>query len=88
MALEDLKEAITTAPVLHSLDYTSDNTIILSVDTSKIAVGFILGQKYEKGKVHPVHYGSIPMNEREARYSQPKLELYGLFRAPVFVSTW
>ena len=80
-AFEDLKEAITTAPVLRSLDYTSDNPIILSVDTSKTAVGFILGQKDEKGKVHPARYGSIPMNEREARYSQPKLELYGLFRA-------
>ena len=80
-AFEDLKEAITTAPVLKSLDYSSDNPIILSVDTSQTAVGFILGQKDEKGKVHPARYGSIPMNEREARYSQPKLELYGLFRA-------
>jgi hypothetical protein len=28
-----------------------------------------------------VRFGSIPWNEREARYSQPKIELYGLFRA-------
>lgn len=80
-AFEDLKDAITSAPVLKSLDYSSDNPIILSVDTSKTAVGFILGQKDDNGKVHPARYGSIPMNEREARYSQPKLELYGLFRA-------
>lgn len=35
----------------------------------------------EDGRRRPARYGSIPMNEREARYSQPKLELYGLFRA-------
>ena len=26
-------------------------------------------------------FGSITLNEREARFSQPKLELYGLYRA-------
>ncbi|KIO04186.1 hypothetical protein M404DRAFT_26398 [Pisolithus tinctorius Marx 270] len=26
-------------------------------------------------------YGLLPINERESRYSQPKLKLYGLFRA-------
>src|SRR6202044_4005842 len=26
-------------------------------------------------------FGSITLNDREARFSQPKLELYGLFRA-------
>lgn len=80
-AFEDLKQAITSAPVLRPIDYASENPLVLSVDTSKIAVGFILSQKDEKGKKHPARYGSIPMNEREARYSQPKLELYGLFRA-------
>jgi len=35
----------------------------------------------ENGKRRPAHYGSLPMNEREARYSQPKLELYGLYHA-------
>ena len=51
------------------------------MDTSYIAVGFILSQLDENGRKRPARYGSIPMNEREARYSQPKLELYGLFRA-------
>lgn len=80
-AFEDLKEAITSAPVLRPINYQSDEPIVLSVDTSKIAVGFILSQRNNDGKKHPARYGSIPMNEREARYSQPKLELYGLFRA-------
>ena len=55
--------------------------MILSVDTSKIAVGFILSQVDNEGRRRPARYDSIPMNEREANYSQPKLELYGLFRA-------
>jgi len=32
-------------------------------------------------KKYPLRYGSITLNEVESRYSQPKLELYGLFRA-------
>lgn len=80
-AFEDLKQAITSPPVLRPINYQSEHPIVLSVDTSKTAVGFILSQKDHTGKKHPARYGSIPMNEREARYSQPKLELYGLFRA-------
>jgi hypothetical protein len=80
-AFDDLKKCITEAPVLKPIDYKCGRMIILSVDTSYIAVGFILSQVGEDGKVHPARYGSIPMNEREARYSQPKLELYGLYRA-------
>ncbi len=30
---------------------------------------------------YPIVFGSITFNEHEARYLQPKLELYGVFRA-------
>ena len=80
-AFQTLKHLITTAPVLRPIDYNSENPIILSVDSSYIGVGFILSQNDDQGKRRPARYGSIPFNEREARYSQPKLELYGLFRA-------
>ena len=76
-----LKNIVSSSPALLSIDYKSDNPVILSVDTSQIAVGFILSQMDENGKRRPARYGSLPMNEREARYSQPKLELYGLYRA-------
>ena len=76
-----LKHAVSSAPALRPIDYTSPNPVILSVDTSKIAVGFILSQIDDDGKRRPARYGSLPMNERESNYSQPKLELYGLFRA-------
>ena len=80
-AFSTLKKAITSAPALRQIDHKSDRPVILAVDSSYIAVGFILSQIDEEGRRRPARYGSIPMNEREARYSQPKLELYGLFRA-------
>jgi hypothetical protein len=80
-AFDTLKELISSAPALNPIDYTTDRTVVLSVDTSLHAVGIILSQLDEQGRKRPARYGSIPMNERESRYSQPKLELYGLFRA-------
>ena len=80
-AFKELKHLITTAPVLRPINYESPHPVILSVDSSKIAVGIILSQIAEDGKRRPARYGSIPMNERESNYSQPKLELFGLYRA-------
>jgi len=80
-AFDHLKTVITSPPILRLIDYQSNNPVILSVDSSRIAVGFILSQVDDQGKRHPARYGSLPMNEREARYSQSKLELYGLYRA-------
>jgi transposase InsO family protein len=80
-AFEELKKAVVSAPALRSIDYSSDLTVILAVDTSKWAVGMVLLQLDEKGRRRPARYGSIPLNEVEQRYSQPKLELYGLYRA-------
>jgi transposase InsO family protein len=80
-AFDTLKGLVSSPPALRPIDYSSDQPIIISVDTSQIAVGFILSQQDENGKRRPARYGSLPMNDREARYSQPKLELYGLYRA-------
>ena len=80
-AFDTLKELVSTAPALRPIDYTSEQPIILSVDSSKYAVGFILSQLDEEGRKRPARYGSLPMNQRESNYSQPKLELYGLYRA-------
>ena len=42
----------------------------------------ILYQMADDGKTrHPARFGSIPMSPTESRYSQPKLELFGLYRA-------
>ena len=80
-AFEALKKAVASAPALRSIDYSSENAIIFAVDTSKYAVGIVLLQMDKAGNRRPARYGSIPLNKVEANYSQPKLELYGLYRA-------
>ena len=82
-AQELLKQAILTSPAIHAIDYESEEPIFLSVDTSYIAIGYVLAQGIPgKPKSHyPSRFGSMLLNERELKYSQPKLKLYGLFRS-------
>ena len=82
-AMQDLKDALLASPALKPIDYNSDSPVILSVDTSNIAVGLILSQcdPNDPKRRYFAKFGSITLNEREARFSQPKLELYGLYRA-------
>jgi len=55
---------------------------------SVIAVGFILAQRDAEGRRRPAKFGSIAWNERISKYSQSKLELYGLFRALNVTKLW
>lgn len=80
-AFNGLKHAVTQAPALRPIDYTSNQPVILAVDTSMEAVGIVLLQIDEQGKRRPARYGSLPLTAVEGRYSQPKLELFGLFKA-------
>jgi Integrase zinc binding domain/RNase H-like domain found in reverse transcriptase len=80
-AMNSLKEAIINSSALRPIDYECGRPVTLAVDSSNIAVGFIIYQDGEDGVRYPSRFGSIPWNEREARYSQAKLELYGLYRA-------
>src|SRR6202453_4266202 len=82
-AQEDLKTALIESPALRAIDYTSLSPVILAVDTSYIAVGFHLCQcdDVNPRKRYYNRFCSITLNDRESRYSQPKLEIYGLYRA-------
>ncbi|KAL1944872.1 hypothetical protein VTO73DRAFT_2492 [Trametes versicolor] len=82
-AQDDLKRALANSPALRPIDYTSPANVILAVDTSHIAVGYLLAQceLENPSRRYFARFGSITLNTREAAYSQPKLELYGLFRA-------
>lgn len=82
-AMQDLKDALMASPALKPIDYQSVAPVILSVDTSSIAVGFILAQCDPNNTKlrYFAKFGSITLNEREGRFSQPKLELYGLYRS-------
>lgn len=80
-AMAQIKAAVLKVPDLTPIDYQCGREIVLAVDSSKIAVGFILLQEQERGPRRPSRFGSIAWNEVESRYSQPKLEIYGVWRA-------
>ncbi|KAJ2930445.1 hypothetical protein H1R20_g6649, partial [Candolleomyces eurysporus] len=80
-AMEKIKHLVTTCPAIKPIDYSSGNKVILAVDSSQIAVGYILSQMGNDGLRYCSRFGSITWNEQERRYSQSKIELFGLFRA-------
>ncbi len=82
-AQETLKNDLVNSQALRPINYESEAPVILAVDTSYIAVGFALCQLDELHKKirYFARFGSITLNEREARFSQAKLEIYGLYRA-------
>ena len=77
------QDVLLTSPALCPIDYTSNSPIILGVDTSSIAVGYLLCQcDADNPRIcHYMHFGSITLNDCKSRFSQPKLELYSLFCA-------
>jgi hypothetical protein len=79
-AFDRIKVAICNAPPLKAIKYDHEKGIVLAVDTSYMAVGYFLYQEdqLDTKKVNYLHFDSITLNEREARFSQPKRELYGL----------
>ena len=82
-AMADLKEALKNSVPLGNIDYENDGAVVLAVDTSYKAVGFYIYQESDdpKKKRTFIKFGSVTLNDREARFSQPKRELFGLKRA-------
>jgi hypothetical protein len=89
-AQEDLKQALVDSPTIRAINYKSDSPVILAVDTSHIAVSYHLCQcdPDDPKKRHYARFGSITLNDRESHFSQPKLELYGLYRSFCALKLW
>eukprot|EP00737_Agarophyton_chilense_P002014 gb/GEZJ01002279.1/.p1 GENE.gb/GEZJ01002279.1/~~gb/GEZJ01002279.1/.p1 ORF type:complete len:384 (+),score=41.68 gb/GEZJ01002279.1/:2514-3665(+) len=66
-AFEDLKKKMTTPPVLAFPDF--DSPFIVEKDASSVALGAVLSQKKEDGKVHPIQYASRSMTPAERNYA-------------------
>ncbi|KNZ81963.1 hypothetical protein J132_09284 [Termitomyces sp. J132] len=66
----------------HKLVLCAPTFKILAVDTSYIVVRYYLCQCTSDNCKECCYncFGSITLNDREARFSQPKLELYGLYQ--------
>jgi hypothetical protein len=82
-AQANLIKAILKSPALQPLDYESPSPVILAVDTSYIAVGYFLVQCNEENSRVQFYnwFRLITLNDCKAQFSQPKLEIYGLYCA-------
>src|ERR1700743_3457785 len=89
-SMDALKQAIADAPCLRTINYDWNTDIVLAVDTSWKGVGVQIYQidLVDPKKRHYAKFASIPLNQREARFSQPKRELYGLKRALTAMQYW
>jgi hypothetical protein len=91
-AMEKMKGLVSTAPVLVRIDYeiaklitplprsNDEGLVIVAVDSCSNGAGWVVYQ-HVKDEKHPAFFGSCTFSEVESRYSQPKCELYGVFRA-------
>ena len=78
-AFDNLKEALTTSPVLAYPDFSKP--FILETDASFKGLGAVLSQKDEKGRMRVIAYASRGLRGSEKNmnnYSSAKLELLGL----------
>ena len=74
LAMQTLKDALVASPALRAIDYDSPAPVVLAVDTSWKAIGFYIYQQDpdDVKKRYYTRFESITLNEREARFSQPK----------------
>ena len=76
MAFENLKKALSSAPVLAFP--RTDTDFIVTVDASKTAVGGELSQVQEDGMVHPVAYFSNSLKEAQRGWAPYTQEAFAL----------
>src|ERR1700681_799484 len=89
-SMDLVKDGVRNAKAIRPLDYENQGAIVLAVDSSYIGIGFYIYQedKDDPKKHYYAKFGSRPMNEREARFSQPKRELFGLKEALRMNKKW
>jgi hypothetical protein len=75
--MEGLKEILKSPPVLRQVEYDSGRPIIVTVDTSPIAIGWAVGQDDTDGKRFAIKFGARILTERQRAYPQVKRELLG-----------
>jgi transposase InsO family protein len=72
-----LKEAVTSAPVLRYPDF--NKPFIVSTDASAYALGFVLSQEFEDGE-HPIAFGSQSLKGSERNYGNTDREMLAIIR--------
>jgi len=74
--MEELKKILESPPVLKQANYDCGRPIIVAVDTSPIAIGWVVGQDDEDGKRFAIRFGARILTERERAYPQVRRELW------------
>ncbi|KAL3697011.1 hypothetical protein R1sor_011087 [Riccia sorocarpa] len=77
-AMRRLKALLSSSPVLGKVDYHCGRPVILTVDTSPIAIGWAVGQDDENGNRIAVRFGARVLSSRQREYPQVKRELWGV----------
>ncbi|KAL3694614.1 hypothetical protein R1sor_008265 [Riccia sorocarpa] len=80
-AMEKLKRALQSPPVLRRLDFTCRRPIVVIVDTSPRAVGWAIGQDDADGVRFAGRFGAKILTGRQRDYPQVKRELWGVYTA-------
>ena len=81
LAMEELKRTLESPPVLKQVSYDCGGPVIVTVDTSPIAIGWAIGQDDEEGKRFAIRFGARILTERQRAYPQVKRELWGVLTA-------
>lgn len=66
-AFKDLKDCLTSSPVLENPDF--EKPFILQMDASDRGIGAVLSQRDDSGEDRPVAYYSRKLQPHEERYS-------------------
>jgi hypothetical protein len=74
-ALELIKQALSTAPILRHVDF--EKNFLLRTDASTTGIAGVLFQEFE-GKRHPIAYFSKALSRTQQKWTISELELYAL----------
>ncbi|CCO32318.1 Retrotransposable element Tf2 155 kDa protein type 2 [Rhizoctonia solani AG-1 IB] len=78
-SFQELKRRVTNQPVLVHSD--PDKPYFLETDASGVAMGAILSQRLEDGRLHPIAYMSKSFNDAECNYDTHNKELLAIIKA-------
>lgn len=81
LAMEELKKTLQSPPVLKQVEYESGRPVIVTVDSSPIAIGWAVGQDDERENRFAIRFGARILTERQRAYPQVKRELLGALTA-------
>ncbi|KAL3687991.1 hypothetical protein R1sor_014300 [Riccia sorocarpa] len=75
-AMARLKHALVSSPTLRRIDYQCGRPVIVTVDTSPIAIGWAVGQDDGEGCRFATRFGARVLSSRQRDYPQVKRELW------------